>query len=106
MEQRRAPYRGHVDRSPLERLGLGWKLERRRVPGAGDDVTIDTNFTVVHSDDVTDTINSLTMTGPLSITGGTLSITGGTAANPVSSTIGGTLSVSDLGTLSTDGAVA
>ncbi len=76
------------------------------VPGANDDVTIDTADTVVHSDDVTDTINSLTTTGPLSITGGTLAITGGTAANPVSSTIGGTLSVSNLGTLSTNGAVS
>jgi hypothetical protein len=56
------------------------------LPGASDDVTIGTTATVVHSDAVTDTINSLTTTGPLSITGDNLSIAS-------ASTIGGELSV-------------
>ena len=65
------------------------------VPGADDDVTIDTTATVVHSADVTDTIDSLTTTAPLSITGGTLSIAS-------ASTIGGPLSIT-AGTLSGTG---
>ncbi len=67
------------------------------VPGASADVTIDTTAAVVHSDDVTDTINSLTTTEPLSITGGTLSIAS-------ASTIGGGLSVTG-GTLTVTGAI-
>ena len=61
------------------------------VPGSGDDVTIDIAANVVHSNNVTDSINSLTSTEPLTISGGTLSIA---AASTISSTLsltGGTL---------------
>jgi autotransporter-associated beta strand protein len=65
------------------------------VPGADDNVTIDATATVVHSFAVTDTIESLTTTAPLSITGGTLSIAS-------ASTIGGPLSIT-AGTLTATG---
>jgi large repetitive protein len=77
------------------------------VPGSGDDVTIDVAANVVHSDDVTDSINSLTSMEPLTISGGTLSIA---AASTIDSTLtltGGTLTgtgdvtVSGLVTLTT-----
>ncbi len=58
------------------------------VPGSGDDVTIDTTATVVHSADVTDAINSLTTTGPLTISAGTLTIAS-------AATIGGMLTLGD-----------
>jgi autotransporter-associated beta strand protein len=67
------------------------------VPGSGDDVTIDIAANIVHSDDVTDSINSLTSTEPLTISGGTLSIAS-------TSTIGGTLTI-DGGTLTGAGEV-
>ena len=44
------------------------------VPGSGDDVTINIAANVVHSNNVTDSINSLTSTEPSTISGGTLSI--------------------------------
>jgi IPT/TIG domain len=75
------------------------------VPRSADDVTIDVAANVVHSDDVTDSINSLTSTEPLTISGGTLSIA---AASTIDSTLtitGGTLTgtgdltVGDLVTL-------
>jgi IPT/TIG domain-containing protein len=56
------------------------------VPGSADDVTIDIAANVVHSDDVTDSIHSLTSTEPLTISGGTLSIAS-------ASTIGGALTI-------------
>ncbi len=48
-----------------------------------DDVVINTTADVVHSDDVTDSIKSLTSTEPLTISGGTLVIaaTSTTSAN-------------------------
>ncbi len=61
------------------------------VPGSADDVTINIAANVVHSNDVTDSINSLTSTEPLTISGGTLSIA---AASTIDSTLaitGGTL---------------
>ena len=61
------------------------------VPGSGDDVTINIAANVVHSNNVTDSINSLTSTEPLTISGGTLSIA---AASTIGSTLtmtGGTL---------------
>ena len=68
------------------------------VPGSGDDVTIDIAANVVHSDNVTDSINSLTSTEPLTISGGTLSIAS-------ASTIGGALTISG-GTLTGAGDVS
>jgi Bacterial Ig-like domain (group 3) len=81
------------------------------LPGMGDDVTINTSADVVHSNNVTDTIKSLTSTGPLTISGGTLSIasafttsstltiTGGTLNDPGAITVGGLLTLSG-GTIS------
>jgi autotransporter-associated beta strand protein len=57
------------------------------VPGSADDVTINIPANVVHSDPVSDSINSLTSTQPLTISGGTLSIA-------AASTTSGTLTVS------------
>jgi hypothetical protein len=68
------------------------------VPGSGDDVTIDIAANVVHSNSVTDSINSLTSTEPLTISGGTLSIAS-------ASTIGGALTI-DGGTLTGAGNVS
>ena len=42
------------------------------VPGSGADVTINIPANVVHSDNVADSIKSLTSTEPLTISGGTL----------------------------------
>ena len=75
------------------------------VPGSGDDVTIDIAANVVHSDAVTDSINSLTTTEPLTISGGTLSIASASTIGGSLTIIGGTLtgagnvSVSGLVTL-------
>ena len=85
------------------------------VPGAAADVTIDTTATVVHSAGVADAIDSLTSSGPLSITGGTLSIAsasttgsltidGGTLADAGGLTVGGLLTLT-AGTLSGSGDV-
>ncbi len=77
------------------------------VPGMGDDVTIDVEANVVHSDNVTDSINSLTSTEPLTISGGTLSIAATSTIDSTLSLTGGTLtgtgnlSVSGLVTLTT-----
>jgi IPT/TIG domain len=68
------------------------------VPGSGDDVTIDIAANVVHSDNVNDSINSLTTTEPLTISGGTLSIAS-------ASTIGGALTING-GTLTGTGDVS
>jgi hypothetical protein len=68
------------------------------VPGSGDDVTINIAANVVHSNDVDDSINSLTSTEPLTISGGTLSIAS-------ASTIGGALTISG-GTLTGAGNVS
>src|SRR4051794_9405950 len=46
------------------------------LPGSADDVTINIAADVVHSNPVTDSINSLTSTQPLTLSGGTLSIAG------------------------------
>ena len=86
------------------------------VPGSGDDVTIAITANIVHSDDVTDSINSLTTTEPLTISGGTLSIASALTISSTLSITGGTLtgpgdvSVSGLvtltsGTLSGSGAL-
>jgi hypothetical protein len=86
------------------------------VPGSADDVTIDTTANVVHSQSVTDTINSLTSSEPLTISGGTLSIaSASTISSPLSITGGtltgtGAITVSGLltpasGTISGSGAV-
>ena len=56
------------------------------VPASADDVTINIAANVVHSNNVTDSINSLTSTEPLTISGGTLSIA-------AASTIGSTLTM-------------
>ena len=85
------------------------------VPGAAADVTIDTTATIVHSAGVADAIDSLTSSGPLSITGGTLSIAsasttgsltidGGTLADAGGLTVGGLLTLT-AGTLSGSGDV-
>ena len=67
------------------------------VPGSGADVTINIPANVVHSDNVADSINSLTSTEPLTISGGSLSIA-------AASTIGGALTISG-GTLTGTGDV-
>ncbi|MFI5460266.1 MAG: beta strand repeat-containing protein [Isosphaerales bacterium] len=51
---------------------LNWNTGK--LPGPADDVTITISADVVHSDAVTDSINSLTSTQPLTLSGGTLSI--------------------------------
>ncbi len=61
------------------------------LPGAGDDVTINVAADVVHSSSVTDTINSLTSTEPLTISGGTLSITSASTTSADLTISGGTL---------------
>ena len=61
------------------------------VPGSGDDVTINITADVVHSENVTDSINSLTSTEPLTISGGTLSIAAASTINSTLSLTGGTL---------------
>ncbi len=79
-----------------------WNIDS--VPTPGDDVTINIAANVVHSSNVTDSINSLTSTEPLTVSGGTLSIA---AASTIGSLAisGGTLtgtgdvSVSGLVTL-------
>jgi autotransporter-associated beta strand protein len=73
------------------------------VPGSADDVTIDVVADVVHSNNIVDSINSLTSTQPLTISGGSLSIA---AASTISSTLsisGGTLEGS--GDVSVNGVV-
>ena len=79
------------------------------LPGMGDDVTINTSADVVHSDSMTDTINSLTSSQPLTISGGTLSIasafttsstltiSGGTLNDPGAITVAGLLTLSGGG---------
>jgi hypothetical protein len=81
------------------------------LPGMGDDVTINASADVVHSDSMTDTINSLTSSQPLTISGGTLSIasafttsstltiSGGTLNDPGAITVAGLLTLSG-GTIS------
>ena len=77
------------------------------VPGSGDDVSIDVAANVVHSDAVTDSINSLTSMEPLTISGGTLSIAAASTIDNTLSLTGGTLTgtgdltVSGLVTLTT-----
>ncbi len=77
------------------------------VPVSTDDVTINIAANVVHSNNVTDSINSLTSTEPLTISGGTLSIAAASTINSTLSLTGGTLtgagdvSVSGLVTLTT-----
>ena len=61
------------------------------VPGAGDDVTIDIAANVVHSERVSDSINSLTSSEPLTISGGTLSIAAASTIDNTLSITGGTL---------------
>jgi hypothetical protein len=68
------------------------------LPGPADDVTIGATATVVHSDDDSDTINSLTSSGTLSITGGTLSIASASTVDTL--TVGGS-----RGTLSVNGSL-
>ncbi len=77
------------------------------VPGSTDDVTINIAADVVHSNNVTDSINSLTSTEPLTISGGTLSIAAASTIDSTLSLTGGTLTgtgdvtVSGLVTLTT-----
>ena len=92
------------------------------LPGFGDDVTINTSADVAHSDSMTDTINSLTSSQPLTISGGTLSIasafttsstltiSGGTPNDPGAITVGGLLTlnsggVSGSGTVTAKGGI-
>ncbi len=74
------------------------------VPGPHDDVTINIPANVVHSDNVTDSINSLTSTEPLTISGGTLSIAAASTIDNTLSLTSGTLT--DLGDLSVSGLVS
>ena len=77
------------------------------VPGPADDVTINIPANVVHSANVADSINSLTSTEPLMLSGGTLSIAAASTIDSTLSLTGGTLtgtgdlSVSGLVTLTT-----
>ena len=63
------------------------------LPGPNDDVSIGSGVSVVHSDDDSDSIGSLTSSGPLSIEGGTLSI--------ASASTVGTLTINDTTSPST-----
>src|SRR6516162_9535841 len=49
-----------------------------RLPGPNDDAVINVagNVTITHSQNVTDTIKSLTASDPLTLSGGTLNVTG------------------------------
>ena len=89
------------------------------VPGPSDDVTINNaaHVPVTHSQNVTDAINSLTASQPLTISGGSLSVatassttsslsvTGGTLTGAGAITVGGLLTLSS-GTISGSGAVS
>jgi large repetitive protein len=87
------------------------------LPGSGDDVTIGSGSTVVHADNDSDSINSLTSSGTLEISSGSLAIASASTAAALTIGIGGgtltvngTLTVSGLlslmsGTLSGSGAV-
>ena len=72
------------------------------LPGSGDDVTIDIAANVVHSDAVTDSINSLTSTQPLTISGGTLSIASASSTSGPLNVMGGKVEVQS-GTFSMQG---
>ncbi len=61
------------------------------LPDSGDDVTINIAANVVHSDAVTDSIQSLTSTEPLTISGGTLSIASASSTSGPLVIDGGTL---------------
>ena len=61
------------------------------VPGSGDDVTINIAANVVHSSNVSDSINSLTSMEPLTISGGTLSLAAASTIDSSLSITGGTL---------------
>ena len=86
------------------------------VPGSGDDVTINVASDIVHSQNVADSINSLTSIEPLTISGGTLSIAaastinstltinGGMMSGTGAVTVGGLLTLTS-GTISGSGAV-
>ena len=86
------------------------------VPGSSDDVTINIPADVVHSDAAADSINSLTSTEPLTISGGSLSIaaastttsnltiSGGTLTGSGDITVSGLLTLTS-GTLSGSGAI-
>ena len=71
------------------------------VPGSTADVTINIAANVVHSSSVTDTINSLTSTEPLTISGGTLSIASASTTSAALTISGGTLT--GAGSLSVGG---
>ena len=73
------------------------------VPTSGDDVTINIAANVVHSDNDDDSINSLTSTEPLTISGGTLSIAAASTIDSTLSITGGTLT--GTGNLSVSGLV-
>jgi hypothetical protein len=87
------------------------------VPGPADDVTISVNANVVHSNNVSDSINSLTSTQPLTISGGTLSIAsvsttsstltmgGGTLGGAGNIAVGGLLTIGGSGSLTGSGTV-
>ena len=72
------------------------------LPGSGDDVTIDIAANVEHSDAVTDSINSLTSTQPLTISGGTLSFASASSTSGPLNVMGGKVEVQS-GTFSMQG---
>ncbi len=72
------------------------------LPGSGDDVTIDIAANVEHSDAVTDSINRLTSTQPLTISGGSLSIASASSTSGPLNVMGGKVEVQS-GTFSMQG---
>jgi Bacterial Ig-like domain (group 3) len=84
------------------------------LPGSGDSVTIGSGATVVHSDNDSDSINSLTSSGTLEITGGSLAIASASTAgaltvneqgSPAALTVNDSLTVSGPLTIG-DGALS
>jgi uncharacterized repeat protein (TIGR01451 family) len=70
-------------------LAANWDLNR--LPGAGDDVCIPSGFTSVKLSTGTFSVNSLSASSPLDVTGGSLTLVAGSVINDVMNFSGGTI---------------